>query len=87
MESKRGRISGSSNWSKGSGNTEGKDRGSTELASTQKCQRSTKVLRSCQLLQEVYKKLHQDSSTATYAGQEGAEIEMGKETGEGIQKT
>ena len=87
MESKRGRISGSSNWSKGSGNAEGKGRRSTELAGTQKCQRSTKVLRPCQLLQEVYKKLCQDSSTTTYTGQEGAAMKMGKGTEEGIQKT
>ena len=44
MESKRGRISGSSNQSKGGGNTEEKSKRSAKLASTQKHQRGAKVL-------------------------------------------
>ena len=76
MESKRGRISGSSNWSKRGGNAKEEDGGSTKLAGTLKCQRSTEVFRSHQLLQKIYKRLHQVSSTAACAGQEGAEGEQ-----------
>ena len=87
MKSKRSRISGSSNQPKGGGNATGKGEESTKLASTQECQRSTKISRPCQLLQKVYKGLCQDSSTATCAGQEGTEMEMEKGTGGGIRKT
>jgi len=47
VESKRSGVHGSSNWAKESGNAEGKGRGSTKLAGTQKCQRSAKVFRPC----------------------------------------
>jgi len=54
MESKRGRIPGSSNQSKRDGNAEGKGGRSVKLASTQKHQRGAKVLGPSQLLQKVY---------------------------------
>ena len=56
MESKRGRISGSSNRSKRDGNAEGKSGESTKLAGTPKHQGSAEVFRPCQLLQKIYKK-------------------------------
>ena len=65
MESKRSRVSGSSNQSERDKDTKGKDGENIKLASTQKCQRDTKVFRPGQLLQEVYKRLYQDSCTTT----------------------
>ena len=58
-----------------------------KLAGTQKCQRGTKVFRPCQLLQKVYKRLCQDSCTATCTSQKGAKMEVREGTGEGIQET
>jgi len=84
VESKRGGISGSSNWAKRGRNVEGKGGGSTKLASTQKRQGGTKVLRPSQLLQKVYKGLCKDSSTITRTGQKGAEMEVGKGARRGI---
>ena len=84
MESKRGRISGSGNWLKRSGNAKEEDKRSSKIAGTQKCQRSAKVPGPRQLLQEVYKGLHQNSCTTTCAGQKGAEIEIEKGTEESV---
>ena len=84
MESKRGRISRSSNQSKRSGNAEGKSGESTKLAGTPKHQKSAEVFRFRQLLQKIYKRLHQDSSTTACTGQEGAEMEMGRGIGGGV---
>jgi len=78
VESKRGRISGSSNRAKRGRNAEGKGGRSTKLANTQKYQRGAKVLGPSQLLQKVYKGLCKDSGTITCTGQKGAEIEVGK---------
>jgi len=68
MKSKRGRISGNSNWSKRGRNTEGKGGRHVKMASTQKCQRDAKVLGTSQLLQKVYKGLCQSSYTITHVG-------------------
>ena len=87
MKSKRGIILGSSNWSKRSGNAEGKGRRSIKLASTQKHQGGAKVLGPSQLLQKVYKGLCQNSCTATHAGQKRVEMEVGKEARGSIWKT
>ena len=84
MESKRGGISGSSNWAEGGRNAERKDRRSTKLASTQKRQRSAKILRPSQLLQKVYKGLCKDSGTIAHTGQKGAKMEVRKRARRGV---
>ena len=84
MESERSGIPGSSDQSQGSSDAKREGKRSPELAGIQKYQRSTKISRPCQLLQEVHKRLHQNSSTTTYAGQEGVEIKVGKGAGAGV---
>ena len=87
MESKRGRISGSSNQSKRGRNTEGESEKSTKLAGTQKYQRGTKILGPSQLLQMVHKGLYQNSYATTCTSQKGTEMKVGKEAEGDIQKT
>ena len=87
MKSKRSRISGSSNWSKRGRDAERKSRRSVKLARTQKDQRDAKVLGSSQLLQKIYKGLHQNSHTAIYAGQKGTKIKVGERAGGSVWKT
>ena len=84
MESERGGVPRSSNWSEKSRDAKEENRRSAKLANIQKCQRGTEVFRPHQLLQEVYKRLCQNSNTTTHIGQKGAEVEMGKEAGESL---
>jgi len=84
MESKRGRISGSSDWSKRGGNVKGKGRRSTKLASTQKHQRGAKVPGPSQLLQKVYKGLYQNSCTIICIGQKEAKMKVGEGARESV---
>ena len=64
-----------------------KGRRSSQLASIQKRQRSIEIPRSRQLLQEVHKRLHQNSSTTICAGQKRAKMEVEKETEGSIWET
>ena len=55
-----------------------KGRWSAELANTKEHQRSQKILRTCQLLQEIHKIFCKNSETNELTNQEGCEMAVGE---------
>jgi len=78
VESQRGGVLRSSNWIKGSRDTEKKGRRGIKLTSSLKCERSIEISRVSQLLLVVYQGFCQSNSTVVPTSKEGRKVEMEK---------